>query len=723
MPVAWGPVRGRVVFDSSGLLLWEQATSGFSIVGSRTMLVTDLPAVYVHDTGGFGAPFVAALEPATDPEFTLELTDRSTRLAADITLPAGRSIRVAAATPLAPEALAVLTNLAGKLLPDASACAFVSPCAVSVTPCYEPDPDATAPPARDPAAASSPVRPAELAAYVVVKGGRLELRARGKVIVDWPVNRITAAPTDSATVELRGGAVLDGRFLTGAALHLVTEPVRRAFLAALGAVRPEAAATGTSAPVSVRGLEGTAGRSRVDCVLGETVLELQARDSAAVLASFELDDPQLRVAGSAERFVIFHPAHGAVTVCSDSEVFGQRLHAHPGLRAAAERTLATGPFPAELADGRPVALAVTADAIRVKGATVDLRIPFAAISGVEGQSGAPRASLRVAAERSEVTITGQLELVQAVHTEAAAGSYATAEAAQVPDLLRAAVGLEEDYFLYTVFGPFYEMHAALLGDADAAGLGAGATPPDSEEDRTRSAALLAEGLAELQRHLDRVSFVLPAFVRDRDAQLIAPFVTGEPAWLKVQEGQLRQAIVPVQRIAGETAQLAAQVGRVLDLDPAALPKTSYAGAAVSLGAAALLNPVFAVAGATQAYRQYSQGEKRKAQVSAQSARGWGVVLDRWNTLVRESVPVGGYVLTENVFGLRWEAAQQITKALRDCPADRRGAALRAVARRLARLDVMRRYPASAGIRLRRGEITDHMRTARDAVATPRFADF
>jgi hypothetical protein len=712
MPVAWGNVRGHVVFDSAWCPVSEHAVTGFSIVGSRSLLLTDYPAVYVHDTGGLGSPFVAALEPAGDPGATVELTERSTRLVAEVQLPEGRSIRVATAAPLSPEALSRLAYLGGKLLPDAAAAAFVSPCAVSVTLMYEPE---SLPGGEPP--------PAELTAYVVVTGGRLELRSRGQVLVYWPVNRIVAAPTDSTSVDIRGGAVLDGRFLTGVVLHLVTQRVAERFLAVVGSARPDPAAVGTSAPVSVRGLPGSTEPTQVDCVLGESVIEFQGQGSAGVLARFDLADSRLRVAGSAERFVVFSPEHGPVSVQSGSEAFGRRLHAHPALRTAAERTLAAGPYPAELADGRPVACAVAADAVRIKGAGVDLAVPFAGIRRVEGEPAAPRSTLRVATERTEVAIVGQLELVQALHTEIVTGRHATADHRQLPDLLRAAVGLEEDYFLYTVFGPFYELHAALLGDAAGEQLGTAVAMPADEGERARIIVVLSEGLAELQRHLDQVGFVLPAFVRHRDAQLLAPVTGGEPGWLKAQEGQLRLALTPVQRAAAETGQLAAQAARLLDLDAEALPRPSYAGAAVSLGAAALLNPVFAVSGVSQAYSQYSQREKRKAEVSAKSARGMELVLERWNALVRTAVPVLGYVMTENLFGLRWEAAHQLTMELRGLPADRRSAAVRAVARRLARLDVMRRYPVHAGIRLRRGQIADQLRKARDAVATPRFQEF
>jgi hypothetical protein len=729
-PVAWGQVRGQVVFDSGWSPVMELGSSGFSMVGSRSLLLTDHPAVYVHDTGGFGSAFVTALEPAADPGATFELTEASTRLVADVQLPGGRSLRVATAPVLSPEVLGRLTNLRGRLLPDAAAASFVSPCAVSVTPRYEEtEPDGADPPA---VVTPGPAGPGatETTAYVVVKAGRLELRSRGKVVVDWPANRVTAAPTGPASVEVRGGAVLEGRFLTGAVLHLITPQVREAFLAVVaaagsgsGPAGTEPAAVGTSAAVSVRGLGDGTGVLRVDCVLGESVLELQGQDSAAVLASFDLTDPQLRVAGSAERFVVFHPGPGPVTVQSDSEVFGRRLHAHPALQAAAERTLAHGPFPAELTDGKPVACAVTPDALRVKGPGVDLTMPFPAIRTVEGEAAAPRARLRVATDRVEIGIVGQLELVQAVHTEVVAGNHATAPPQQLPDQLRAAVGLEEDYFLYTIFGPFYELHAALLGDVGGDGLGAAVKPPDSDEQRAGTAVVLTEGLAELQRHLDQIGVVLPAFVRHRDAELLEPVTGREPAWLKAQEGQLRLALAPVQRVAAETAGLAAQVSRLIDLDPASLPRPSYTGAAVTLGAAALLNPVFAIAGATQAYRQYSQGQERKAQLTAQSTRAWTVALDRWNTLVGTSIPLLGYLVTENVFGLRWEAARQISQELRDIPAQHREAAKRGVARRLARLDVLRRYPAGAGLRLRRGEIADHLKTARDAVPTPRLVNF
>lgn len=709
--VQWGPVRGQVVFDSTQHPgCQELESSGFSWTGTRSLLLTDQPAVYVHDTGGFGGfgtPVVAALDPATDPEATVELTDKSTTLVVDVRLPPNRSLRFRCG-PLPAPAIAALTGLRGRLVRDAGTMDFISPCAVSVTPWYEDE-----------------TPPEELVAYVMVGGGRLRLRSRGTTLLEWPVNRIAATPSGASAVELRGGALFNGRFLAGATLHLGTFQVQRALLAVLKAAGgPGPAEVGTSAPVTIRGLGGDPASVAADCVLNEAALEFQSSDTQRVLARFDLDDPHLRIAGSARRFVVFTPAHGPLTVVCASEAFGQRLHRNAKVRAAAERTLTSGVLPAELADGRPVACAFAPDGMRVKGAGVNLRVPYRSITEVAGEPAEPQSRLRLRAGNDELVIVSRPELIQALHTELRAWANACVDPRQLPGMLRATVGLEEDYLLYTVFGPFYELHAALLGDADAA-LGTPVELPESGEERGRIAAVLQVGLGELLRHLDQVGYVLPAFIRHRDAQLLAPVIGGkaEPGWLKTGEAKLRGAFAPVQRVAGEVGQLAAQVARLIDLDPDALPKPSYAGAVVSLGAAALVNPVFAVSGLSQAYSARSQGQARKAQVTAQSERGWTLVLERWNALVSTSLPVLAYVLTENVFPHRWEMARHLGKEIRDAPPKARLPLLRAVARRLAVLDVARRYPSDPGIRLRRGEIADYLRTARDAIGTPRFLEF
>ncbi len=318
----------------------EQQSSGFSWTGARSLLLTDWPAAYVHDTGGFGNAAVTALDPAADADASVTLADRSTRLVADLRLPGGRALQ-AVLRPARP--LRRCTRRRGWA---GGSCRT---------------PRGSTSSARAPSVGRALVtrragrRPELTACRRAVRAGGCGCQDRGAVPVEWPGEPDRGhAPTGRARVEVRGGAPLDGRFLSGALLHLVTPQVRDAFLkvfrslAALGPRhgRDLGAGDGPGAGQGERRLR--AGRRRAG-VAGDRLQQ--------VLASFDLDDPELRVAGSAERFVIFNPVHGPVAVTCASAAFGRRLHEHAKVRAAAERTLTSGIFPAELSDGRPVALA------------------------------------------------------------------------------------------------------------------------------------------------------------------------------------------------------------------------------------------------------------------------------------------------------------------------------------------------------------------------------
>ncbi|MBX6389965.1 MAG: hypothetical protein IRZ08_13385, partial [Frankia sp.] len=181
-PALWEQIHGRVIFDSAWCPVTEGQNGGFSVMGNRRLVITDLPAVHVYDTGGLGHANLARLAPAVDPSATVELIDQSTRLAVDLRFPDGRAFRATTIGPLPPDVLRLLVaGLHGRLLLDAVAASFVSPCAVSVLPNFEQDQDSTtnAQPAR--ASATEPAKPtsvlAKLARQLDVKSGAPQGRA------------------------------------------------------------------------------------------------------------------------------------------------------------------------------------------------------------------------------------------------------------------------------------------------------------------------------------------------------------------------------------------------------------------------------------------------------------------------------------------------------------------------------------------------------------------
>ncbi|MEO1060444.1 MAG: hypothetical protein AAFZ07_03420 [Actinomycetota bacterium] len=709
--IEWEPISGNVVFDSSTQPVGEQERHGLSMLGQRTVRITDGPAVAVHDTGGFGTAAVHTLDPAPAGAIELELLPGTSKLRVRVSLDEGRSLALATREGLTGDGIEALRTVTSAMLggqrPD-----DCTPVALPFSVRWE-DADDLAPLDETPTA------------VLTRRGGRLALERNGTTVLDWPRRAVRVAGQGDG-VEIRGGAVLDGRMVSAVVVETPSPELRDLVLAL---PLPDDAgdeaerSPATAAAVEVVGLEVPDGEP-VEAVLGERVLDLQMRSTQTPLVAFELDDRNLRVAGSTERFVAFHPATGPVVIAGKEEAFGRKLLAHPALEAAAVRTLEQGPYPVEREGGRPAIAAATPTALRVRGPGLDARLRYDDLTEVAPEIDGPSTELHVVAGVDDLRLTSRTELVQRLHTSVRAAATAEAAIERVTDLLRAALGLEDDLLLTSIVGPIYDLHAVLLGGADrGTDLGRAVSLPETEAERERLTIAVNAGLVELRRHLDHVAHVFAPFLRSRDARVIAPAVRGEPEWLKASESRLRLALSPVQRLAGEVAQLLGVAGRLPGGEAARLGSANYGGAAVSLGAAALINPIFLVGGVTQAVSQRMSERSRRSQLDDATTRTWRQLLEGWTLLVDELVPTITYTITENVFPVRHEVARQIGRTIDAASGEARVAAAGRVAERLAVLDISRRYPATPAVGVTRGEVADHIRGARDRVRVPRFVEF
>lgn len=704
--VDWGQLRGTVAFDSAYYPFLDAGSTGFTVFGSRSLLLTDAPSAHAHDSGGLQSATVVRADPVRPADVDLEFLPGTLRLTGRVAFGDERTLRFTTNAPLAPQHVDYLAAFTLALLGPGTKPEFWSPAALPTAVLGDGE-------AGDPVPAA--------ACVVVVRDDRVALLRGGRTVVDWPLSRVDIGPYGPYGVMIRGGAVHEGRVIAGVVLDVMHEPTRTALLAldtagAVGDVVRPARGHEITAAVGLTGMDLDG--DEAECVLGQDALDLQTRRRQRTLARFDLTDRNLRVAGSVERFVIVEPAGDPLAIVSGSEQLGARLLRHPALQAAAARTLAEGPFPVETAEGKPVVAAVGADALRITGRIFDARLAYDVIGELAPDVRGTRTALRIAAGEHDVTVEGQTELIQSLHTRIKAASVATAAAPRVPDLLRAGLGLEEDYLLAAVFGPVYELHAALLGDPDPAGLTRPALPPTTEGDEWRMTTVLTTGLTALRQHLDHVTHVLAPFLRSRDAELVACVSATEPEWLKLSEARLRTALLPVQRVSGEVGQLLAVAGR-LPAEGDAPGRADYTAALTMGAAAALINPVFAVAGMAQAVSQRAAGSRRKSQASVQTQRTWQTLLAGWTVLVDELVPTVSYTMTENVWPVRYELTRRLGEVLSG--ADE--AALRRLAHRLAVLDVSRRYPAVPTVGITRGAVADHVRGLRERIPTPRFVGF
>jgi hypothetical protein len=153
---------------------------------------------------------------------------------------------------------------------------------------------------------------------------------------------------------------------------------------------------------------------------------------------------------------------------------------------------------------------------------------------------------------------------------------------------------------------------------------------------------------------------------------------------------------------------------------------------LSLGVGAFINPAFLIGAAGQAYSQHSAGEKQRAQMTDQAQRSLRALALRWNGVVAELLPMLSYSLTEALFPHRVATARELAASLAAGDEAARATGLRRVARRLARLDVRRRYPvvpldaapdAGAAAPLTRGDLVAHIKRAREPLGSAVFAEY
>ena len=711
--------KGQPVFRASGSEIRDDASKGFSLIGTWTVLITDHPAVYIHDSGGLLAEEVTlACEDAT--KIALAFVESSRRLQIRAPMGKGRVLSAVTTAEISDEQARALTDLGATLSGGEADARFATPLPVSVRLNWERPENAD-----EKQQGGAEEHEGEIQALIAVTGNRLVLDRVSKTgksrVFDIPLTGLSAEDTGARRVTITTGAVVGGLVLKSVTVFLPVAAMRRKLVREIGGAGGGQDANGRLMD-TVR-LAGRGAPREVECFLREDAIVLAEKGAPEKIATISLGEPDIRVSGSANEFVVYTPATGALAISGASDLFGRRLAEHPELTRIARRTAAEGPYPVLLEGGVP-ALVRVADGKRtveteagVTSAAIGAALPV----GLSLKRA--KAVMVVGAGAERLRLTAQPDLAEALH-----GALRTAElVAQdvaLEDRLRTIVGLEEDWLLGAVAGPVCLAHHALLRTASG--------EPDSDPDLSgvldpagtpaTMAPLLAAALDDLKRHFDMVVNVLPAFVGSCDLRVAAPDGPA-PDWLKPLEARSRMALAQAGRALGEVVQMRGQLARIAEFDPANLPKPDYTGAALASVVGGAINPVLAIGGISQAISAFNAGEMRTQMAQESGARVWHQVLADWNAFATELLPVICYNVTESLFPLRWEVARQIARIHDEADGEERTALAARVARRLAVLDVRRHYPAEAGAALTNGMVAGRIRAARDGVRYDRFAAF
>ena len=442
-----------------------------------------------------------------------------------------------------------------------------------------------------------------------------------------------------------------------------------------------------------------------DALLFDDSIEFREVQSGGTLCTFSFSRASLRVAGTSREFVLFDEEFGPLTVSDPSESFRQSLNSHQRLRVAAQRSLEKGPY-ALRGERGAVVLEPCENELHFKGMGLEETVALGDLRKLTGGGAGTGGRLEVATPNREFVFQGEPALVQACHTDLQTRLLLSLQEPSIDRLSRQVLGLEGDYFLYTIFSPFYHLERLFFEQKVKELEGA------SFETAMERLALVAQGLGDLVRHLDMVCYYLPNCVAGADFELLKPVGDYEAMKLsKAQERGLRRVLSQCAALNGEIGRLHTMVTARTGLRAA---NVDHGPLAISLVGATMFSPLCLLAGAQHAYSAETRSRQQVQLHQETVSQVMGQVMQTWDYLIKEKVPLLSYHLVEDLFGRRIELAGKLSQFPRS------DGLWPGLVRRWARLHCMFSYPEDTTMNYPRRQVVDAIKKARQAISYRAF---
>jgi hypothetical protein len=471
--------------------------------------------------------------------------------------------------------------------------------------------------------------------------------------------------------------------------------------------------------VKGRAAEGQPLDGRLDAFLTDEALELRAMESGQALCRFTFSDPDVSVAGTAQRFILASDTAGPVAVSGGADRFRERLVQNEAVLAAARRTLANGPYLAFL-DDSPVVCRAGKEALEIRGARGTRQLAYPDLRGLRraGQDGRETLLLgngREGRPGAEVCLAGERDVLQGLFAAVAAQCCVREYAGRPRDLVGAILGLERDYFIYSLFGPLYEVHALLGKQGEQLSLTQPIPLPGNTEDSLAFANVMAQGLEPLRSHLDRVCYYLPSLLVKWD-EGICHLEGPPPRWLKDHERSYRMVLAGAQPVLAEIRVIREYLLRIRGVEERLGRGADYGRAALSAVLGAVFNPMLLIGAITDADAVSRHSEKLKQEQGGCAEQLVERAIHQWSYLLLELLPALWHHLLEGLFPMRLQLYARIQKQVEEAAAEQKEVLLTRLARRLAVLATFLHYPASEASKLTRGMIVAAARQLQDQLS-------
>ncbi|MHC4135163.1 MAG: hypothetical protein ACYS0K_09280 [Planctomycetota bacterium] len=704
-------------------IVWS---AGLSVLGDKVGLLTDTPALYVHDTGGLlGGEKRLEMVPLDLAAAALHYSHdagrvrgyahwNGVRIAFEIHGPASALWQ---ALPTSEEDAAFSTpmevSVRGKFDEDSLSRRLQSYGIDSYHSWHQPYQIDGLTPATL-VLVEHRVNAGEMHVRVTVRDGRLRLHKGREIVADLPADRLSVAEPPGNMLRIATSVTVADRATDGLEIGFPAATYAKALYEALGPRTGGATATAAaSAHVIGKGFDG-----RADVVLGDNELSVAAHGGSATRA-FTLSAPAFRIAGTSAAFILGDAKGGVLRVEPDSPQLRQSIQDDSHVREAALRTLESGPWPV-MVDDQPALIgrAKKKGCLFLRGDAIDETLNAGDMS-TSLTFPPEQAVLTIHTEDRQRVVVGERETLRAALGMIRTQSFAVG-AADDEQLVHLLVGLEGRYLEYTLFGPILELHRVLLDQVGVKSMVDHLRAPDGRPAALALASVMASGTAEVRTHFNRVLYSLPAFLVDVDSELLG----AEPpdrARRKRDMSRYRAILGSLRLLLSETHWTREMLLRI-EAVQGNLRSADYTGAAISLVGAALVNPIFLLSGAQQTMAARAGKSAQRDAVDRTTMETVQRVMRQWDELIHVQLPGIAHQVMDGLFPLRWEMARDIAATLKAATGKAKTRLRERLVTRAVKLESYLMFPEGANAPVR-NDVVEASETLRQALADAPFERF
>lgn len=676
-------IQGKSKFISSSCF-----SSGFSVVGTKTVAVTDYPGFYIHDTGGlFGQEQVWVIEKQKIEESVSAERDTNQRLCIRVEFDGSHSCHLtfegSKAQELENELLRPYISQKqntqfDSLLHYPFYCKFQDEDAISEK-LLNSDTDFTS-------SMKKLVSEGHLLCRLTIKTPRLQVFTDEldveECILDLPLRHLNYRQ-ESGVVYFESEVQILGHDINEFRLDLcenqdILQELERVIKQQQSTKertenRPQKGATGSA---FVSNLLKDEDEFQSDIVLGDKILQLFDAQMGKLIYSFELESPKVSIHGTSESFFISDSQDCIIRVAPSYKSFQTKLLVHPKIVQIAQRTRMVGAFLAKGRIGEKSGywrIEIDSQYIQFLGNCAPGSFGYHELDEfhIEPETSESEPNLCLKSGTKEIILSSTYEMLESISSKIRHLQLCVLNSKQASSILNRIITLEGEYLLYSLFGNFLEFHEGLEAAYSQENLliveeqnkEISKLPlPKSEKEHLELITLFISGITPLREFVEDIIYYFPRFLMSCD-EAIFDNCGGIPSQLAQLELIYNRIVGNLNIVTSQISRIEAEVRQFHSLRNALnRQKASWGTTAISLGAS-LINPIFLIGAAGSAYNamQSSMGKEDTTKENLESATLQ--CIEHWNRLMKIIIPPVLYRVSDTFYPSRCKVAQMLKSRL------------------------------------------------------------